>query len=82
MTGRWLEVIGVVLVVWVVRAYFWPYAKCRRCKGSGVNRGSTAQRFGLCPRCGGSRRRQVFGSKAVHRAVRSGRSAWSSRRGS
>lgn len=56
---------------WTVRAYFWPFAPCRRCKGSKSNRGSTRKRFGRCTRCGGTGTRQVLGSRAVHRAVRS-----------
>lgn len=74
------EVIVIALAVWLVRAWFWPYAKCRRCRGRKVNPGSTGRRFGLCKKCGGTGSRQVLGSKSVHRAVRSARSAWSSRR--
>lgn len=82
MTLHWLVAGVAVLAVWAVRAYFWPYAPCRWCKGAGTNRGSSRKRFGDCRWCGGTRKRQVFGSKAVHRAVRSARSAWSSRRDS
>jgi hypothetical protein len=63
-------VIVLVLAVWVVRAYFWPFGPCRRCQGSKTNRGSTKRRFGTCKRCRGSGFRQVLGSKQVHKAVR------------
>jgi hypothetical protein len=67
-----LAVIGAATATWwLVRAWLWPFAPCRRCKGSKTNRGSTRKRFGNCKRCGGSGYRQVLGSKTVHRAVRS-----------
>lgn len=69
MTLFWLALITVI--VWTIRAYFWPFAPCRKCKGAKTNRGSTKKRFGTCSRCGGTGTRQVLGSKAVHRAVRS-----------
>ena len=69
MTLLWL--ILIALAIWTIRAYFWPFAPCRKCKGAKTNRGSTRKRFGSCPRCGGTGTRQVLGSKAVHRAVRS-----------
>jgi len=63
--------IVAAAAVWTVRAYFWPFARCRRCSGRKTNRGSGGKRFGLCKRCKGSGSRQVAGSKQVHRAVRS-----------
>jgi hypothetical protein len=63
--------ITAALAAWTVRAYFWPFAACRRCKGTKTSRGSTRKRFGTCGRCGGTGTRQVLGSKSVHRAVRS-----------
>jgi hypothetical protein len=65
-----LIIVGA-LGAWAVRAYFWPFAACRRCKGAKTNTGSTRKRYGLCKRCGGTGSRQVLGSKQVHRAVRS-----------
>lgn len=56
---------------WTVRAYFWPMAPCRRCRGAKTNPGSGKKRFGSCKGCGGSGTRQVLGSKQVHKAVRS-----------
>ena len=69
MTVFWLTLIAVA--VWAVRAYFWPFARCRRCKGSKTNPGSSKKRFGVCKRCGGTGSRQVLGSRHLHRAVRS-----------
>jgi hypothetical protein len=69
MTLFWLILIAAA--VWVVRAYVWPFAPCRRCKGAKTNTGSSKKRFGLCKRCGGTGSRQVLGSKQLHRAVRS-----------
>jgi len=81
MAVFWI-VLGV-FVVWLLRAYFAPFAACRRCKGSKSNIFTRTfrlrNRFGPCRKCNGSGARQVLGSKQVHRFVRSGRSAWSSR---
>ena len=67
--------------VWLVRAYFWPFAPCRWCKGRKTNRGSNAKRFGSCWRCKGSGIRQVLGSRQVHKAVRGIRSrSWETKK--
>jgi hypothetical protein len=66
-----LAAVGAATATWwLVRAWLWPFAPCRRCKGSKTNRGSTRKRFGNCRRCGGSGYRQVLGSRTVHKAVR------------
>lgn len=62
--------VPAVIVIWAVRAYFWPFTQCRRCHGRKVSKGSTRKRYGLCKACGGTGARQVLGSRAVHRAVR------------
>ncbi len=62
--------IVTALAAWTVRAYLWPFAPCRRCRGTKTNRGSSRKRFGTCSRCGGTGSRQVLGSRAVHRTVR------------
>ena len=63
-----LVAVGVA-AVWAARAYFRPFADCGVCGGSGKKR--SGKRFRNCWRCGGKGRRQVLGSKQVHRAVRS-----------
>ena len=65
-------VILAAAAFWTVRAYFWPMAPCRRCKGAKTNKGSSKKRFGKCRRCKGSGTRWVLGSRSLHRAVRSG----------
>lgn len=60
--------ILIAAAVWVVRAYFWPFTACSRCKGTG--RRTMGRRFGNCRWCKGSGRRQVLGSRQVHKAVR------------
>ena len=64
-------IIVAVLVIWAGRAYLVPFAACRRSRGKKVNRFSGKKRYGPCGRCGGTGSRQVLGSKAAHRAVRS-----------
>ena len=71
--GHYLEAAGWVLlliVAWGVRVYFWSFAPCWSCKGSGMRGGSTARRSGPCVWCKGTGRRQVLGSRQVHKAVR------------
>ena len=82
MTGHELlaATVAIAAVVWTVRAYFWPFTQCRACRGRKTNPGSTRKRYGMCRRCGGTGSRQVLGSKAVHRTVRSLRAAASTRR--
>jgi hypothetical protein len=63
----------VVAAVWGVSLYVHPFTACLRCRGTGLNRGSTGRRFGLCKACGGSRRRQRRGSRTLHRWVRAAR---------
>jgi hypothetical protein len=69
VTQLWL--VGFVAVaMWTVRAYFWPMAPCRACKGTKTNKGSTRKRFGKCRKCEGTGARWVVGSRQVHKAVR------------
>jgi len=75
------EIALIALAAWAVRAWFWPFAKCAKCAGSGKNRGSTGRRWGQCRRCKGSGSRQVLGSRRLHAAVRSVRSASGKTRG-
>ena len=79
--GSWLVVALIAAVVWTGRAYFWPYAPCRWCKGKRTNRGSSKKRFGNCWRCRGSGMRRVLGSRQVHKAIRGIRSrSWETKR--
>ena len=64
------------LLVWAVSLYVYPFTSCGRCQGSGLNKGSTGKRWGTCRACGGSRRKQRFGSRTLHRWVRSTKSEW------
>lgn len=66
----------VALGAWTVSLYAHPFTKCGRCGGSGVNKGSSGKRYGLCKACGGSRRKQRLGSKTLHRWIQSAASEW------
>jgi hypothetical protein len=59
----------VALAVWVLSLYLWPFAPCRRCEGSGRNKGSNRKRYGECKRCRGSGRRRRLGAKTIHRGA-------------
>jgi excinuclease UvrABC ATPase subunit len=77
-------IIGGAFAVWLLRAYFAPFAACRRCKGAKSNSFTRAfglrTRYGACRKCKGTGSRQVLGSRRVHRMVRSARSSWGSGR--
>lgn len=66
----------LALIAWLVSLYAHPFTGCVRCRGTGLNKGSTGKRFGLCKACGGSRRRQRRGSRTLHRWARAVRSEW------
>ena len=62
-------IIIAVMALWAGSRYRWPFGQCPRCKGTGLNRGSSRKRFGECPRCRGRRRVQRHGSRSVHRVA-------------
>jgi hypothetical protein len=64
------------LVAWLLSLYVYPFTACGRCRGTGLNKGSSGKRFGMCTSCGGSRRKQRLGSKTLHRWVRAAKSEW------
>ena len=67
----YIAVAVVVLGGWFgLSRWRWPYKPCRRCKGTGRNKGSNSRRHGDCKRCGGGRRVQRPGARTVHRAIR------------
>lgn len=53
----------------IVSLYFWPFAPCWSCKGTGRNQGSNRKRYGECRRCKGAGRRQRAGARLVHRGA-------------
>lgn len=72
--GGAVWVILIVLIAalaWALSLYAHPFTGCRACGGTGLNKGSTGKRFGMCKACGGSKRRQRRGSRTLHRWVRS-----------
>jgi hypothetical protein len=60
---------GVAIAVNLVSLYFWPFAPCARCQGTGCNHGSNRKRFGECRRCQGTGLRARLGSRLVHRGA-------------
>ena len=61
-----LLIVLVLAVLEIASLYFWPYAPCRKCKGSGKNAGSSRKRYGDCSRCGATGRRRRIGAQRVH----------------
>jgi hypothetical protein len=68
--------VVIAVAIWLGSLYVHPFTSCGKCGGTGLNKGSSGKRFGMCKACGGSRRRQRSGSQALHRAVRSATSEW------
>lgn len=56
---------------WWWLLYRHPYGKCRWCRGTGRNPGSTGERYGLCTHCKGGQRVR-FGAGLVHPELRKG----------
>lgn len=49
---------------WRLSLRFWPYAPCRACRRrTGKNLGSNRERWGDCPKCGGSGKRLRRGAR-------------------
>jgi hypothetical protein len=65
----WFLIGLAVGAVNVAALYFWPFAPCLRCKGTGRNRGSNRKRFGECRRCKATGRRARLGARLVHRGA-------------
>jgi len=55
----WFWAIAIAVAWWRIDLYFHPYAKCRKCKGSGQNAGSRVAAWGLCKH--GPRRLRFMG---------------------
>jgi DnaJ-class molecular chaperone len=51
------------VVVYYVSLQVHPYTYCRRCQGGGRNAGSSRKRWGHCKLCGGSGRKERFGTR-------------------
>jgi hypothetical protein len=61
-------VLLLAAAVWAGSLYLRPFGRCPRCHGRGTIR--KGRRVIVCPRCGGQRRAQRFGSRTVHRLAR------------
>jgi DnaJ-class molecular chaperone len=65
-----LILLGLVWIAgYVVVAAIWPYAACRRCKGSGKSRSPFGVGWRDCPRCSG-RGRRVKLARRVYESAR------------
>jgi hypothetical protein len=69
-----LVLLGVA--AWLLSLYFHPFTGCLTCGGTGLNKGSNGKRFGMCKACGGSKRKQRFFSRTLHRWVRAAKGEW------
>ncbi len=55
---------ATALLVYALACWWWPFANCGRCEGSGKRRSPTGRRFGKCRRCKGSGMRLRHGRRA------------------
>lgn len=58
--------VGITLAAaggYAIACWWWPYAACARCKGSGRIASPTGRRFRLCPKCKASGRRLRAGRR-------------------
>jgi hypothetical protein len=67
----WLAVIALVAAGWRVDVNLHPFAPCRRCSGSGRNKGSRSKAYGRCSH--GPERTRLFASKAAARHNQKGK---------
>jgi hypothetical protein len=67
----WLAIVAAAAGWWRVDVYFHPFAPCRRCDGTGRNKGSRSKAYGLCRH--GPRRTRLFAKKAAARHDRRGK---------
>lgn len=69
-----MEELGIIAAFGAACYYIslrrWPETRCRRCRGSGRNAGSNAERSGRCKRCGGSGRELRIGARVLARRKR------------
>lgn len=65
-----ITLILILAAALAVRCFYllkYPLGPCRRCAGTGTNKGSNRKRFGHCKKCSGTRQVKRFGATAVHR---------------
>lgn len=60
---RWFALSLAVIVVYVAVCCIWPFANCRRCKGSGKSRSPWGDAYRRCGRCKGSGERVRVGRR-------------------
>jgi hypothetical protein len=66
---EWFLIGVAIAAANIVSLYFWPFAPCRACKGTGRNQGSSKKRYGECRRCKAAGRRKRLGARLVHRGA-------------
>lgn len=68
----WLILTAAWAIYYAISCWWFPYGKCRKCKGGGrVHRGD-GKVFRVCPRCKGNGRRLRVG-RAIYNAIDSRR---------
>jgi hypothetical protein len=61
--GPLIRLVGIVAAVWLpvyaIRCWWFPFGKCRRCKGAGTLADESKKHYRMCPRCHGNRRLRI-----------------------
>jgi hypothetical protein len=65
LIGTVLTGLGL-LGTYVFACWFWPYARCGRCGGTGRRQSPSGKAFRLCRRCQGSARRLRIGRRVFN----------------
>jgi hypothetical protein len=55
------------LAGYAVACWAWPFARCKKCSGSGTRKSPTGRAFRICKRCKGSGRRIRTGRRVFNR---------------
>lgn len=66
-SGTLLTGVLVLLGLYLLASWVWPYTSCGRCDGAGKFRSPGGKSFRRCPRCGGSGERLRWGARMFGR---------------
>jgi hypothetical protein len=64
--GLLCPVLTFATLCYGIGCWFWPFAACRKCSGTGKRRSPFGRAFGLCRRCDGDGRRLRIGRRIIN----------------
>ncbi|WP_199513125.1 hypothetical protein [Nucisporomicrobium flavum] len=66
LAGLLCPLLMITTLCYGIGCWFWPFATCRKCSGSGRRRFPFGRAFGLCRRCAGDGRRLRIGRRIIN----------------